>query len=976
MTEIDFSSPEFQTPPSSQSQESPLGPADKKPRVVSWVQDMLSLILLLALSLLFFWRVPLLGHVLLPLDNLYTYEPWRSEIHGASAIPLWNPATSDGVRSVYPLAKITTESWQRGEIPFWNPYALTGMPILAAGAYQALYPIAYLFRLNMPVAQAISWSLILHFFLGSAFTFMFLRELGAKQLGALVGAIAFVFNGQIMVWLTDPSAVETIFWFPLILWSIERAVRRENWRWLLIGILAVAMQALAGQFQMAYYSGTGVVLYALYRGGVAWWETRKFSSLIRPVFYTVLTFGMGLLLVAFQILPTIELMAQGARGDVPLESVMPTFLGLFRTLVPDFWGTKVDGFTADAYRHGLIIYWGLFPLLLMLAAVFSSHRKLAWGLLGIALLVLLVTYQAPPFDQIFMSFYPTYGFFGFARAQFLVGFFGAVAAGLGIDWLFRERPQKFLRYFLMIAWSILGIGWAATLAFAFLTKYQARHFWNLPDLPSTIPSEYQLSSLLFGLTFLTVSLVLLSVWRAKKLSLVIFGGLTIIVLVVDLFLANIDYIPALSPKLLYPSTPSLSFLQEQVTKETEPFRIMGVERILWSDIAGVFHLPDVRGYDFSITRRYSEYIEVSGVGAEAKYRMLTFNPVTHPLLDALNIKYIYAPRQVLGEGEWISLTTEVLAPKVETSEGQPWAGRLTDWTIKEWTQSVILNPVPSKVVYQGTLAYPTTLETAIALDPSIPIDQTGEIDFKLFVSTLDNPEERLLFSETIEVTSFQADPAWQPVIVDLSDYAGQEINLTLVTLGGAGIGGGWADPVLSDNRKVELLYYGPNSIYLNKNYLPRAWIVHQVTEVPEEDIETVKAILAESTFDPTVEAVVEGRLSGSLSPVEGDEEVEFKQYTPSRVELEVELSAPGLLVMSDIYYPGWNVYVNGHQQPLHAANLIMRGVYLPPGVHTVEFVYEPLSLTVGLYVSLGTVVLLLILLILTSIFGRRRQVAL
>ena len=965
MTEIDFSSPEFQRPPSGQSQELSSGPADKKSRVASWFQDMLSLILLLSLSLLFFWRVPLLGYVLLPLDNLYTYEPWRSEIHGANAIPLWNPATSDGVRSVYPLAKITTESWQRGEIPFWNPYALTGMPILAAGTYQALYPIANLFRLNMPVAQAISWSLILHFFLGSAFTFMFLRELGAKQLGALVGAIAFAFNSQIMIWLTAPSVVETIFWLPLILWSIERAVRRENWRWLLMGILAVAMQVLAGQLQMVYYSGVAVALYALYRGGVAWWGKRKISSLIRPVFYTVVTFGMGLLLVAFQILPTIELMAQGARGDVPFEFVTPTFLSLLRTLVPDLLGTKVDGFTAG---HRLIIYWGLFPLLLMLVAIFSSHRKLAWGLLGISLLVLLVTYHVPPFDQIFMSFYPTYGLLDFARAQFLVGFFGAVAAGLGIDWIFRERPQKFLRYFLAFAWSILGIGWAAALVFAFLIKYQTRYFWNLPDLPSTIPSEYLLSSLLFGLTFLTMSLVLLGAWQAKKLSSVIFGGLTIIVLVGDLFLANIDYIPALPPSLLYPSTPSLDFLREKVANETEPYRIMGVGQILWSDIAGVFQLPDVQGYDSFVTHRYSEYVEATGVRDDTNYRIVAFNPQTHPLLDALNTKYFYASRRILGGGEWISLATEVSAPQVETLEGQPWAGQLTDWTIKEWTQSVILNPVPSRIIYQGMLAYPTTLETAIALDPSIPIDQTGEIDFKVFISTPDNPEEQLLFSETIEVASFQADPAWQPVIVDLSDFAGQEINLALVTSGEAGIGAGWADPLLSDNRKVELLYYGPNSIYLNKNYLSRAWIVHQVTEVPEEDIETVKTILTEPTFDPAVEAVVEGRLSGSLSPAVEDEKVEFKHYTPSRVELEAGLSAPGLLVMSDIYYPGWNVYVNGHQQPLHAANLIMRGVYLPPGVDTVEFVYEPLSWTVGLYVSLGTVVLLLILLILTSIF--------
>jgi hypothetical protein len=92
------------------------------------IREIASLLLLLGLVLLFFWRVPVLGHVLLPLDNLYTYEPWRSEVPGANAIPLWKPATTDGVRVYYPLAKIIKESWRRGEIPFWNPYALTDRP--------------------------------------------------------------------------------------------------------------------------------------------------------------------------------------------------------------------------------------------------------------------------------------------------------------------------------------------------------------------------------------------------------------------------------------------------------------------------------------------------------------------------------------------------------------------------------------------------------------------------------------------------------------------------------------------------------------------------------------------------------------------------------------------------------------------------------------------------------------------------------
>src|SRR6185503_16437566 len=88
----------------------------------------------------------------------------------------------------------------------------------------------------------------------------------------------------------------------------------------------------------------------------------------------------------------------------------------------------------------------------------------------------------------------------------------------------------------------------------------------------------------------------------------------------------------------------------------------------------------------------------------------------------------------------------------------------------------------------------------------------------------------------------------------------------------------------------------------------------------------------------------------------------FISYTPSHSIIQAELATPGLLIISDIYYPGWNVYVDGAPQPLYAANLMMRGVYLPAGIHQVEFVYEPLSFKVGLVVSAGTVALIAMIL--------------
>lgn len=922
---------------------------------------------LLLLSLLFFWRVPVLGYVLLPLDNLYTYEPWRSEVYGANAIPLWNPATTDGVRAYYPLAKIITESWRQGEIPFWNPYALTGMPVLAAGTYQALYPIANLLRLTMPVAQAISWSIILHFFLGSLFTFLFVRELGSGPFGAMVAAVAFVFNSTIMIWLTFPSVVETMFWMPLILWGWERALRREQWRWLVVSVAAIVMQILAGQVQMVYYSATGAGLYALYRGGVDGWQKRRWRLFLRPVRYLAVSYGAALLLAAVQVLPFLELAAQGARGDAAYR-FQPVVLALFRLLVPDFFGTQIDGFITGGYKFTLVLYFGLVSLIFLAASLFSSHRVRAWGFFGIGALVLLVVFQTPPLHQIFSALYPTYTILGFDRALFLAAFFWAAAAGLGGDALISTRPQKLLRYLLAAGWVIFGVALAGSLLFAFLLKYQPRHFWNLPPVDSPIPPEYRLGSILFALFFWGAALLLLGGWSQKKLSRPVFGSLTLLLLVSDLFLANIDYFPAYPPDMLSPTTPSLDFLNQQVSNETRPYRIVGMGRVLWSDMAGVFHLPDVQGYDSFITRRYSRYINATGVRGDTNYRIAAFEPKTSPLLDALNTAYLYVSRRQLGGGDWVSLINEAPQPQVESPVN--WAGQVGEWTIAGWTQPVVLAPASSTISYQGQLSFPSVLETAIALDAATPPEQTGTVQFQVVVKTLEDPAGQILFDRQLDIAAYLQNPTWQPVAVDLGAFTQKAVQLSLIVNGPPGLLAGWANPLLSDSSKVELLYYGPNSIYLNKNHLPRAWIVHQIESVPLDDLDSAAAILTQPDFDPARTAVIEGNLSTPPDPPAGDDSVMFDLYSANRSVITANLASSGLLVFSDIYYPGWNAYVDGVRQPVYAANIAMRGVYVPAGEHRIEFKYEPLSFRLGVIISGVTVGLLIIA---VGIFYYRRR---
>jgi uncharacterized membrane protein YfhO len=65
--------------------------------------------------------------------------------------------------------------------------------------------------------------------------------------------------------------------------------------------------------------------------------------------------------------------------------------------------------------------------------------------------------------------------------------------------------------------------------------------------------------------------------------------------------------------------------------------------------------------------------------------------------------------------------------------------------------------------------------------------------------------------------------------------------------------------------------------------------------------------------------------------------VEFKHYTPKDIVFAAQADRPTVLLLNDKYDSNWRVSVDGRPAELLRCNFIMRGVYLAPGAHTVEF---------------------------------------
>jgi uncharacterized membrane protein YfhO len=102
--------------------------------------------------------------------------------------------------------------------------------------------------------------------------------------------------------------------------------------------------------------------------------------------------------------------------------------------------------------------------------------------------------------------------------------------------------------------------------------------------------------------------------------------------------------------------------------------------------------------------------------------------------------------------------------------------------------------------------------------------------------------------------------------------------------------------------------------------------------------------------------LVEGRMANYDTVSEGGGKsgggVAFLSESNNRLSIRVEAETGGILVLSDTYYPGWKVFVNGREEKIIRANYNFRGVVLRAGAHQVEFDYSPFSFKLGAGITL------------------------
>jgi hypothetical protein len=182
------------------------------------------------------------------------------------------------------------------------------------------------------------------------------------------------------------------------------------------------------------------------------------------------------------------------------------------------------------------------------------------------------------------------------------------------------------------------------------------------------------------------------------------------------------------------------------------------------------------------------------------------------------------------------------------------------------------------------------------------------------------------------------------------------------------------------------LAFGPEaglSVYRNQNFMPRAWVVHQAKLA--SDVADALAQIQAPDFDPLTTVILldnaEWQGATPFGPLPDAPPADSSQVTVSAINnsamtLVVDAAAPGFLVLSELWYPGWQAIIYGTDHTtrldvLHA-NGSLRAVPVPAGRSTVEVHFRPAGWRLGRALA-GIGLIVIAAMIFTAQRSRHRQ---
>ena len=593
---------------------------------------LISVLLIVAAGLIFFWRLIFLGEILTGGDVLA----------GAA------------IFEDYAVKQIA-----QGHLPLWNPYIFSGMPFFDSMTWSAFVYPSYWIKFALEKIPGVElprlFFLFLHYELAGLGTFFYLRSRKVGHGGAVIAGIAFMLSPHLIGLATigHGGKILATAYLPLVLMAAHKLMESAGRRWIAILGLVGGLQFLARHVQISYYTWLAVLVLMIYylvvrrRAGEPW------SAVGASVGSVAVGGVLSAMLAAVLLLPLMSYSEFSTRaaeaGGMGFENAVMWSLHpkeLLTFLVPSMFGLANETYWGTMPFQQVSHYVGYVVLCLAALAVIRRKDKTVGFLLVLVAFGIFMAFgrHIGPVYRVIYTVLPGFSRFRVpAMSLTLAQFSLAVLAGYGASVLLGESGQ---RRGSMVRW---GVGCAAvggvvglivmasrgSLGSAATTALMIKHVGApaaaLRDIGARAATmAFRDAGIL--LAFAAASGVAVFVAGTRRLQRPLVFALLLGLVVWDVGLVDARFMHPEKMRSLdqyYRATPAVSFLKQQ----EGVFRIAPVDREFSSNAWMYHRIETIGGYHPAKLAVADELLNKLGVG-------------NLKLLALLNVKYVVGPEEL------------------------------------------------------------------------------------------------------------------------------------------------------------------------------------------------------------------------------------------------------------------------------------------------------------------------------------------
>jgi len=864
-------------------------------------------------------------------------------------------AGADMSAQTYPWFSVAAYWLKRGVLLLWDPHVYAGKATLGELQPGLLYPINWLFML-LPSEdgevnrRGLEWLLILNHFLAGYFSFLLARAVGLRFWSASVAGIAFSLGGFAVHLRAFTNIFSSFVWLPLVFlcfWkSLQATDRISRLRWMLSSSCLIALSFLAGHHAAAVHAGLLLFMYLVFRAVTGWRDTRLIRN-ITNFASLALAAAVSAMLAAVQLLPSLEWgrralrwvgSGEPFRGD---EGIPYSILQQTGELNPQDTISLIFPYLTtldNLYVGGAVLF------LVLTGLLFPRQRDIAFFAIATFLFLFLSMGQFSAFHGWINTFIPGVWF---AREPYLylVPFhlcLGLVAGG-GLQYLLDSYGTgagktlvKYVRY--------AGLGMAFFIIAAAITIISAH---VVTQLPLDHPYISSLSNTSLYLVILGIYLFLLQKGRIQPR---LFGILATALILLDvashqsLRIQPIEQ-PAgrenLAIQKLWKMPPAAEYLRNR--QSGAHFRVDDPEKIFPPNFGDVWRIDATMGHG------------ATGLESYLNFRNTGWEPGSNASA-LLNARY-YLSRddvpwmnRVYEDADGVAIyRNERAVPRAfATSRFRSFQD---EEDILDWIKTPLFAPGETVLVMAedlNRLPHPIFEELEDEHEGIVVQALNFRMEWERREAATDNEAERRKIR--------QLRPPW-----------------------------GWGEGDLA-----ELTVHPEEPVedcYLIFDYYPTTAAASRVEVTLESEEETgVHTVILEGRQNGDSQPAERHQTALSLGPLESKayrlslmrtEEctalldslrvsrhppesepspgrVEIIEFEPNSIRLRASVNRASFVVLSEVYYPGWEALVDGEPAPLLAGNYVLRAVAVSPGEHEILLRYRPASFRWGLVLTLIT----------------------